>query len=41
MKMKKVLGAALVITVLFALSSCGTAEKCPSYSHVEVPAQQG
>jgi predicted small lipoprotein YifL len=39
--MKKILGAAFVITAILALSSCGTAEKCPSYSHVEVPAQQG
>jgi predicted small lipoprotein YifL len=39
--MKKVLGAVLVVTALFALSSCGTAEKCPSYSYVEIPAQQG
>ncbi len=39
--MKKVLSIAVVIVATLALTSCGTAEKCPSYSHVELPAQQG
>jgi len=39
--MKKAVTIAIVAVAALALSSCGTAEKCPSYSHVELSTQQG
>jgi hypothetical protein len=39
--MKKVLTLAVVLAATLALSSCGTTEKCPTYSHVELPTQHG
>ena len=39
--MKKVLTLAVVLAATLALSSCGTTEKCPTYSHVELPSQHG
>jgi outer membrane protein assembly factor BamE (lipoprotein component of BamABCDE complex) len=40
-RMKKVMTLAFIVAATLALSSCGTAEKCPSYSSIDVPAQQG